>query len=260
VTPSLGRRISHVGIVVPAHNEEVLLPACISALETAAAAIDVFVEILVVLDACTDLSSTAARGVSTITVQARKVGVARHAGFTHLLDRRPHGVSADSMWLATTDADSAVPRHWLTAQLDHAAAGAEIVAGTVQVSDWHDWPATISHAYTHQYALARRPDGHGHVHGANLAMAADVYLALGGFGDLAADEDVTLVDRAVRSGRAITWAEDLPVATSARMIARAPAGFAGHLSRLNPAAQAGARAPSFSRGSKVFSRPELGRC
>ena len=56
--PSLRRRISHVGIVVPAHDEEVLLPACISALETAAAAIDVFVDILVVLDACTDLSST----------------------------------------------------------------------------------------------------------------------------------------------------------------------------------------------------------
>lgn len=234
--PSLHRRITHIGIVVPAHNEENLLPACIAALRRAAVAIDISVDIVVVLDACTDLSSTAARGVSTITVQARNVGVARRAGFTHLLDRRPHGMSADSMWLATTDADSAVPGHWLAAQLDHAAAGADMVAGTVQVNDWDDWPAAVSHAYAHQYARPRRPDGHGHVHGANLGIAADVYLELGGFGGHAANEDVTLVDLAVRSGIAITWAEDLPVATSARTIARAPAGFAEHLSQLVPTA------------------------
>ncbi len=227
--PSLRRHITRIGVVVPAHNEEDLLPACIAALETAAAAVEVFVDIVVVLDTCTDLSSSIAKRVSTIAVQARNVGTARRAGFTHLLDRRPGGTAARSMWLATTDADSAVPPQWLAAQLDHAAAGADIVAGTVQVSDWHGWPATVRHAYNHHYARARHTDGHGHVHGANLAMAADVYLALGGFGNLAADEDVTLVELAVRSGHTVTWAEDLAVSTSARAIARAPAGFAAHL-------------------------------
>jgi hypothetical protein len=260
VTRSPHRRITRVGIVVPAHNEEALLPACISALEKAAAAVDVFVDIVVVLDTCTDLSSTASQGVSTITVQARNVGVARRAGFTHLLDRRPHGIAADSMWLATTDADSAVPPHWLAAQLDHVAAGADIVAGTVHVNDWDDWPTTVSRAYTHQYNRARHPDGHGHVHGANLAMAADVYLALGGFDNLAADEDVTLVDLAVRSGMTITWAEDLPVATSARTIARAPAGFADHLCQLDAGLVPDYATPRshspFSSGSALAARAD----
>jgi glycosyltransferase involved in cell wall biosynthesis len=229
----LHRTITHIGIVVPAHNEENLLPACISALQVAAASVDIFVDIVVVLDACTDQSRVAAQGVSTIKVQARNVGAARRAGFAHLLKRRPPETMVDSIWLATTDADSAVPEHWLARQLDYVAAGAHIVAGTVRVNDWSGWPAALGHAYTHKYARPRRTDGHGHVHGANLGIAADVYLELGGFGELQADEDVGLIKLALRSGIAVTWAEDLAVATSARTIARAPGGFAHHLSGLD---------------------------
>jgi hypothetical protein len=44
----------------------------------------------------------------------------------------------DGTWLATTDADSVVPRHWLTAQMSHAAASARVVVGTVTVTDWQE--------------------------------------------------------------------------------------------------------------------------
>ncbi len=41
-------------------------------------------------------------------------------------------------WLATTDADSVVPAHWLMAQLRHTERGARMVAGTVAVQDWQN--------------------------------------------------------------------------------------------------------------------------
>jgi hypothetical protein len=43
-------------------------------------------------------------------------------------------------------------------------------------------------------------------------------------------EDVLLVRAAGRLGLSIWWADDLPVNTSARLLARTPAGFAHDLS------------------------------
>ena len=84
--------IEWVGVVVPAHNEVELLPACLEALAVAAAAVDVAVDVLVVLDSCTD-GSAQVRGRTTATsVQARNVGVARRAGFARVSELRPAGV------------------------------------------------------------------------------------------------------------------------------------------------------------------------
>ena len=229
------RNITHIGIVVPAHNEQELLPPCIAGLEAAASRVDVSVDVVIVLDTCTDLSRLAAEGMATLTVEARNVGAARSAGFAHVLNRRPRRTPVSSMWLATTDADSVVPSHWLAGQLDYAAGGAELVAGTVTVNDWDERPPAVRLAYTDHYSRPQRTDGHGHVHGANLGLAADVYLGLGGFDHLAAHEDAELIAAALRAGIAIAWAENLAVTTSARVIARAPAGFAGHLSQLEEA-------------------------
>ena len=60
---------------------------------------------------------------------------------------RDHGVRAalsllggtvaggDRVWLANTDADTVVPLHWLRGHLDHAAAGADVVAGFTRLDD-----------------------------------------------------------------------------------------------------------------------------
>lgn len=232
---------SRVGVVVPAHNEETLLPRCLNALGVAASAIDVRVCVVVVLDCCNDSSARAIADVeqrafeslTILTSQARNVGIARHLGIETLIDRHGPG----SLWLATTDADSMVGPQWLHRQLSHAEHGASAVVGTVEVLDWSMQPPRVARRYRARY---RSESGHRHMHGANLSMTAAAYLASGGFPPLRSGEDVALISRLGTSGQAIVWAADLPVVTSARRTGRAPNGFAGHLASLAGAAPAGA--------------------
>jgi glycosyltransferase involved in cell wall biosynthesis len=224
VTPS-SREFARIGVVVPAHNEEALLPKCLAALRSAAAAVDISVHVLVVLDACTDQTATAAERVAVLSVWERNVGAARRAGFSHLL--RDLGV--DRVWLATTDADTQVPTHWLANQLTHAHRGVDAVAGMVSVIDWSEHARITTERFRRQHPLIV---GHHHVHGANLGVSARAYLAVDGFPPLRAHEDVALVAALKRSGYRVLHAADPPVVTSARRHARAPTGFADFLIQL----------------------------
>lgn len=123
-----------IGVVVPAHQEEALLGACLASVAVAAARVDVGVLVVVALDACTDASAEIARaaGAETVAVQARCVGVARAAGAARVL-------AAGARWVASTDADSIVAPDWLEVQLGHASgagARADAVCGLVRVADW----------------------------------------------------------------------------------------------------------------------------
>lgn len=69
----------------------------------------------------------------------------------------------------------------------------------------------------------------GHVHGANLGVRADVYLAAGGFAPLAESEDNDLVDRLAGSGARLLAADSCEVLTSGRRFGRTPGGYAGYL-------------------------------
>ncbi|MFB9235497.1 glycosyltransferase [Plantactinospora siamensis] len=216
---------TRVAVVVPAHDEEELLPGCLAALSVAAAALpDVPVEIVVVLDACTDGTAAicAAAGVRAVTLRARNVGVARAAGAAAAIGDDPAG-----LWLATTDADSRVPADWLVHQARLAAAGADLVAGTVRVADWAPWPAELKLAYEAGYAAGDR-----HVHGANLGISAVAYRRVGGFPALALAEDRELVRIATEAGLRVVYSVDTPTLTSARGTARAAGGFSAHLTRL----------------------------
>lgn len=225
------RRVRAVGVVVPARNEEQLLPDAVAALHVAARAArssGVTVDLLVVADACTDGTAEAARsaGSRVLAVEERSVGAARAAGARDVL-RRLGQVPADQVWLASTDADSRVPPHWLTGQLELAAEGADLVLGTVEVDDWSLHPPAVARRWRAAY---QGGDGHRHVHGANVGARADAYLDVGGFAAVERDEDVALAAalshrRLVRTGR-------LPVVTSARRVGRAPGGFAAHLAGL----------------------------
>ena len=250
-----------VGVVVPARDEELLLPRCLEALAVAIDRAAVACEVALVLDACTDRSAEVAAEVGArlglpLTVllsTAGSVGAARATGAAYLLDAQhpdrtagdpdraagdpdrragdPVG-AADDLWLATTDADSAVCEHWLSAQLAHAEAGAALVAGTVILDNTGGWSAALRRRYADRYAYPLERNGHGHVHGANLGLSARVYRSLGGFAQVGADEDVALVAAAKAAGTPITWATDLPVTTSARARGRAPRGFATTLRHL----------------------------
>jgi glycosyltransferase involved in cell wall biosynthesis len=228
--------IQAVGVVVPARNEERGLAACLRGLSASAAAADVPVFAVVVLDSCTDDSAAVAADALAMsslpalcmTTDAATVGGARRQGVEYLLSDTG-GPDPVRLWIATTDADSLVPTNWIAGHVRHARAGSEIVAGTVDVEDWTHWLPAVEDVYRRQYATGLVADGHGHVHGANLGIRADTYLAVGGFRPVSGDEDVDLIRRAQASGVAVTWAMDIPVRTSARPVGRTTAGFASHL-------------------------------
>jgi glycosyltransferase involved in cell wall biosynthesis len=216
-------------VVVPAHDEQTLLPACLAALAEAAATAGIPVEVVVVADACTDATAAlaAAAGAQVVTIDAGNVGRARAAGFAHVL--RPGGSGPDGLWLATTDADSRVPAQWLRRQLRH---DADLVVGTVRADDWTRWPAGLPDLYERRYRGGLTEAGHTHVHGANLGFTARAYLAAGGFPPLAHDEDRVLVERMVAAGARVVRDPGSPVLTNTRAGGRAPNGFSAYLRAL----------------------------
>jgi glycosyltransferase involved in cell wall biosynthesis len=220
--------IKAAGVVIPAHNEEDLLPACLAAVHRAARRLTGLpVHIVVVADACTDRTADLARenGAAVVEVGARSVGAAREAGVREVFGRT-WPLDPAEVWLATTDADTLVPADWLVRHLRYAAAGWDAVVGTVTVTDWAEHPPEIPPLFYEHYATA--PGTHSHVHGANLGFRAAAYLAAGGFSPSPTAEDHALVDSLTAAGRRILRTTEVDVVTSARRHARAPHGF-GHL-------------------------------
>ena len=230
------RRVARAGVVVPAHDEEELLPACLAALRTAAGAAGVPVRLLVVADACTDATAAvaAAAGAEVIRIRARNVGAARAAGMARLLRRmegtNPAAPGLATTWLVTTDADTVVPPDWLRRQLGYADQGWDVVLGTVTVTDWAGHPPHAPAVFAARYEFGAGP--HPHVHGANLGIRASAYLAAGGFRPLPTAEDHALLAAATEAGCQVLQAGDITVETSARRQARAPRGFSHALRAL----------------------------
>ncbi|MCM4084610.1 glycosyltransferase [Paractinoplanes hotanensis] len=214
--------MNRIAVVVPAHNEHDLLPLCLAALTAATAPVPV--EIIVVADACADDTAAlaAGAGATVLTLDAGNVGRARAAGMDHALRYGP-----DGLWLATTDADSRVAPEWLLWHRTHAAAGADLLAGTVMVDDWAAWPAALPGLYDSRYATTDA-----HVHGANLGISAATYRAVGGFRPIGHDEDRDLIARVRAAGHRVVSDATCPVVTSARPDGRAPLGFSAHLTGL----------------------------
>jgi hypothetical protein len=235
------RCVKAAAVVVPAHNEEECLPACLAALRQAAGSVRIPVHLMVVADACTDETAAvaAARGAQVVEIQARNVGAARAAGMAGLL-RRTAGTDPAALWLATTDADTIVPPGWLRRQLSYASQGWDMVLGTVVVTDWSEHPPHTPTMFAAMYESGEGP--HPHVHGANLGIRASAYLAAGEFRPLRTAEDHALMAAATEAGCQVLQASDITVVTSARRQARAPRGFSHMLRELARGPDLGAEA------------------
>ena len=232
-------QIKAVGVIVPAHDEEDLLPACLASLRRAAQmAGGLPVHLVVVADACRDRTAWLARrgGAAVLTIDARNVGAARAAGAREVL-RRAGALDPAEVWLATTDADTVVPAAWLRQQVRYADQGWDAMVGTVRVADWSGYQPAVVSLFRERYAAG----AHTHVHGANLGFRASAYLAAGGFPAEPTAEDHALVTALTAAGHRILRTQEVTVATSARRMARAPHGFSGYLGALDietgPAAQ-----------------------
>ncbi len=224
--------IQAAGVVVPAHNEQELLPACLASLRRAAAGLPgPRVRLVVVADACTDQTAEAARrgGAAVLTVSARSVGAARAAGVREVL-RRTAPLDPADVWLCMTDADTVVPAHWLREHVRYGDQGWDAVAGTIQVIDWSGYGPAVRSLFRERYGTGHSQ--HPHVHGANLGFRAAAYLEAGGFPDLPTAEDRALVAALEANGSRIRRTGRLAVVTSARREARAPNGFGAYLAKL----------------------------
>ncbi|MDR6989931.1 glycosyltransferase [Luteimonas sp. 3794] len=210
-----------IGVVIPAHNEDACIAACLASVQAAArhAALgDEAVEIVVALDRCSDRTAdiVADYGVRSVVLHDGNVGRARAAGAACVI-----GLGA--RWVACTDADSRVPQDWLACQI---ACAADAFCGIVTVDDWLDYDDTVR---MHFGTPEEQRDGHPHVHGANMGFSAAMYLRCGGFPPLSAHEDVAMVAALHRAGADIARRATPVVLTSARRVARAQGGFADYL-------------------------------
>jgi glycosyltransferase involved in cell wall biosynthesis len=232
--PRKREQIRAVAVVIPAHNEQELLDACLDVMEAAAWRVrdrGIPVLLFVVADACTDATRALARrrGLTCVTVHANNVGAARAAGVTAALSRLAEsGFDPAHIYLLHTDADTLVEPDWITRHLDEAA-DHDAVLGPVTVQDWS--PRTEECAQRFALHDQREPDDHC-VHGANLGVRADAYARVGGFPALPVAEDHSLVD-ALRTAREdVVFRRDLTVCTSARVSKRLRGGFSDYLSSL----------------------------
>jgi glycosyltransferase involved in cell wall biosynthesis len=213
-----------IGVIIPAHNEQQHLGACIDSVLRSALHIGLQSEevvVLVVLDACTDASALVAQrhGAMIMPVDYRNVGRARSAGARVMLD-------AGARWLAFTDADTLVSPNWLERQVSFKA---DAVCGTVRVDSWADHSPVAQARYDAHY---QHTEGHRHVHGANLGVCAIAYNKVGGFKPLPAHEDVHLVKDLQGVGANIVWTATTSVITSARRDFRCREGFGEYLQSL----------------------------
>ncbi len=133
--------------------------------------------------------------------------------------------AARDTWVFSTDADSVVPRDWVTGILGHAdRTGAHCVTGRVDLDGWRAHPDAAA-AYEQIVQDGLDGAGHRHVYGANLAVRLDAYAAAGGFPPHAHGEDHALVARVRAGGGRVVPVHTPVVRTSARMPGRARHGL-----------------------------------
>ena len=212
-----------IGIVIPAHDEEEYLSACLQAVQNAILQLHpVVVEVVVVLDNCSDhsLSIVQQHHVNWLACNYGCVGQARDLGIRHL-------IAQGATWIACTDADSCVDLHWLQYQMHHQPTDA--ICGTVSLDKINHLSINAQRRYFEHYQDRM---GHQHIHGANLSFSAQVYIEVGGFEPRSCHEDVAFVQKLIQSQYNIVWSNLVRVTTSSRLSARAPQGLSHFLTQL----------------------------
>ena len=224
--------IRAVAVVVPARNEAWSVAACLRSVVRALPN-DMPSVVVLVDDGSTDQTAAYARPVLAevggkiwqtfggSAGAARRIGVER--AFRHF-----DFVGEGRVGIASTDEDSIVPATLMERQLDHAARGADAVAGLVRPIGLS---RAVEAAFDERYVAKIDGDRHGHIHGANMGVRGSAYARAGGFRAVSCHEDRLLWERLVSNGSRVVADSSLLVATSGRSRGRAVGGFAPHKHR-----------------------------
>lgn len=241
IKPGLGEVTPrHVAVLIPARNEEELLPRCLRSVQASRLLLPrtCTSDVIVIADCSSDGTLEIAEDIlgetgAVVSTGVGVVGSARALAASTALQRfagRP-----EECWFANTDADCEVPLNWLVDQLCTASRGVHAVAGIINVHDFSEHQSHVAQRFRDTYKVG--PDGtHPHVHGANLGVRADAYLRAGGWASLATAEDHDLWGRLNASGHQRVSDAGLQVITSGRRVGRAPLGFAEALAAHNKCA------------------------
>ncbi|APU13617.1 glycosyltransferase [Actinoalloteichus fjordicus] len=235
--------ITAVGVVIPARDEGCLLGACLQALRRALLELPPRLgrAVCVVADRCTDDTAAVARaafggwraGLVESNGRELPIGLLRDHGVRAL---RPllRGHSPSRTLLLNTDADSTVDSGWAREHVARAAEGSHAIAGMADL----DLLSLSPHArarYQRVIDGVRRREGHGNVYCANLAVRADAYASVGGFGPVPTGEDHDLWRRLEQAGYLLRFDSGARVTTSPRLTGRARHGLADLLRSLHDA-------------------------
>ncbi|MDO4919145.1 glycosyltransferase family 2 protein [Kocuria sp.] len=253
--------IRRLAVVVPACDEEERVGRCVASVAAAIAHLRAgspvdppHVGVVLAADSCTDRTVERARRawaasclaedtarLEVLSGRWRSAGGARAAAARHALSWTP-----GPEWLASTDADTAVPENWLAHQVERAAHGVDAVLGTVE-PDPAECPEAVQRLWRSEHVLA---EGHPHIHAANMGVRARCYERAGGFPPVECSEDEALVAALRAAGARVEATDRIRAVTSGRLEGRAELGFAHHLLSLARLADAGQPGPAPTMGHR----------
>lgn len=238
-----GRARADVLVSIPAHNEADLLPCCLDSVLAAIAhsraqgAVQ-RATIVVAAHRCSDRTEELAQ--QRLTGAPVESIVLRDTTSTTIADVRRTAVEAALpppkatavTWLFNTDADSQVPRDWITGHLAVATREQAVAsAGLIAVADWHPTPETRQ-AYNTLIAQGVHGAHHYHAYGANLAVRLDAYQTVGGFTPRDHGEEHDLLHRLRMAQLRVATPLAPQVTTSGRDTPRCSDGLGAFLHRL----------------------------
>ncbi|SEP37539.1 glycosyltransferase [Amycolatopsis saalfeldensis] len=225
--------ITAIAVVVPARDEAPAISGCLHAIRRSLLRLPVSVEraVIVVADRCADDTASRARSLAEVIVSRAPltIGEVRDLGCRTTLSRLA-GHRTSEVLLLNTDADSEVDQHWAARHLARARQGGHATTGPAHLIGPAPGGPGAAARYRRLVETADREAGN--VYGANLAVRADTYDAVGGFGRVASGEDHSLWNRLENAGYRLGQEPGASVRTSARLDGRAPGGLSSLLRKL----------------------------
>ena len=238
-------------IAVPVRNESERIAACLRAIDAQAGLAPGRLGLVLFLNNCTDDTEAiveALRPGLSIPLRMRHV---THAG-AHAGWARRNAMDEAAAWieagpgtgvLLTTDADSRVPPDWVARNLAALEAGADAVAGRVELAPEEaallppSLPARgrLEDAYDAlitEIETILDPDPHDPwpchrtTIGASLGVRLAAYRQVGGMPEIPLGEDGAFVAALLQQGFRVRHPRDVVVTISARLTGRAPGGVA----------------------------------